>query len=431
LFERYFLEPYRFVAPYRSKFWCHLAQHVMPGHLRKKMGVPRWHFRGVEHIHDSLSKDAGILLSTNHCRWADPVVMGAMSIEMKRYFYYVVSYHLFKQQRLLGWWINRIGGYSILREGADRDAIRATVDILARADRPVVMFPEGTWFRQNDRIGPLQEGLCLIVRQAAKQTERPILVHPVVIKYWLLGDPLPELERRVERLERGLGWRPKRGLDLPQRIVRVGHAMLAVKEVERFGQAQSGTLDERIQRLATTLITDMEKTHLGREHEGWNLERVRRLRLWLVRKLVETRGDPEATRATREALELLLFCENLSAQSHEYLMERPSLERMAETVQRIEETMTDQMEEPVAPTGAAVAVGPALDVRAFPAAKRASRTGGDPLLEAVAAGMKDCLRKLAEQGPPPEWDCPPPFEKRTAAANGTPFSPAGRDGKTA
>jgi Acyltransferase len=357
--------------------------------------------------------------------------MGMLGITLKQYFYYVVSYHLFKQKRLIGWWINRIGGYSILREGADRDAIRATVDILARADRPVVMFPEGTWFRQNDRIGPLQEGLCLIVRQAAKQTERPILVHPVVIKYWLLGDPLPELERRVQRLERGLGWLPKRGLDLPQRIVRAGHAMLAVKEVERFGEAQPGTLDERIQRLATVLITDMEKAHLGKEYEGWNLERVRRLRLWLVRKLVETRGDPEATRATREALGLLLFCENLSAQSHEYLMERPSLERMAETVQRIEETMTDQMEEPIAPLGAAVAVGPALDVRSFAAAKRASRTGGDPLLEAVAAGMKDCLRTLLEQRPPPEWDCPPPFEKRTPAANGTPFSPAGREGRTA
>ena len=115
----------------------------------------------------------------------------------------------------------------------------------------------------------------------------------------------------------------------------------------------------------------MEKTHLGKEHEGWNLERIRRLRLWLVRKLIEVRNDRVASRATREALDLLLFCENLCAQSHEYLMERPSLERMAETVQRIEETMTDRMEEPIAPLGAAVAVGPALDVRSFTATKRA------------------------------------------------------------
>ena len=414
LFQRYFLEPYRFVPPYRGKFWCGLAKHVMPRHLRGPMGVPRWNFQGAEYVRDSLSKNAGILLSANHCRWADPVVMGMLGVSIRQYFYYVVSYHLFKQKRLTGWWINRIGGYSILREGADRDAIRTTAGILAAADRPVVMFPEGTWFRQNDRVGPLQEGLGLIVRQAARQTERPILVHPVGVKYWLLGDPLPELERRVQRLERGLGWRPRRGADLPQRIAQVGHALLSVKEIERFGQAQQGTLDERIQRLAAVLIADLEQTYLGKPHEGWNLERVRRLRLWLVRKLIEVRNDREASRVIREALDVLLFCENLSAQSHEYLMERPSLERMAETIQRIEETLTDRMEEPIAPVGAAVAVGPARDVRSFTATKRAARAGGDPLLEALGGDMKDLLRGLLEQGPPAEWNCPPPVEGRPA-----------------
>ncbi len=29
--------------------------------------------------------------------------------------------------------------------------------------------------------------------------------------------------------------------------------------------------------------------------------------------------------------------------------------------------------------------------------------------------MKGLLRKLLEQGPPPEWNCPPPVEGRPAA----------------
>ena len=410
MFQRYFLEPYRFVPPYRGKFWCGVAKHVMPRHLHKAMGVPKCHFQGLEHLRDSLDKKAGVLLAVNHVREADPVVMGVLGLQLRQYFFYVVSYHLFKQKRLIGWWLNRIGGYSILREGADRDAIRTTAELLAGAERPVVMFPEGTWFRQNDRIGPLQEGLGLIARQAARQTDRPVVIHPVGIKYWLFGDPLPELRRRVERLERRLGWRPKRDLDLTQRLANIGHALLTVKEIERFGMGQPGTLDERIQRLVAVLISDLEKFYLGREYDGWNLERVRRLRLWLVRKLAEARDDPEAGRATHEALDQLLFCENLNAHSHEYLMERPSLERLAETVQRIEETMTDQTEEPIAPLGAAVAVGPAIDVRAFAASRRAARAGGDPLMEATAGDMKDLLRRLLDQRPPPEWPCPRPVE---------------------
>ena len=179
-----------------------------------------------------------------------------------------MSYHLFKQKPLVGWWINRIGGYSILREGADRDAIRATVGILAAAERPVVMFPEGTWFRQNDRVGPLQEGLGLIVRQAAKQTERPILVHPVGVKYWLLGDPLPELRRRVEKLERGLGWLPRRGRR-PAAADRPRRPRPADGEGNRaLRPGQPGTLDERIQRLAAALIADLEKVVPGERVRG-------------------------------------------------------------------------------------------------------------------------------------------------------------------
>jgi 1-acyl-sn-glycerol-3-phosphate acyltransferase len=409
LLQRYFLEPYRFVPPYRGKFWCRLAGHIMPNHLRRGMGVPRWRFQGVDHLRDSLAKGAGILLSVNHCRRADPVLLGTLGLEVRQYLYYVVSYHLFKQGRLMGWWLNRIGGYSILREGADREAIRATVQILAAAERPVVMFPEGTWFRQNDRVGPLQEGLSLIVRQAAKQSDRPIVVHPVGMKYWLLKDPRPELGRRLEAMERSLGWKPQRGLDLPDRIAKVGEALLSIKEVEFFGKAQSGALDERIPRLAAAHVAALEKRYLNKEFDGWTLERARRLRVVLVRRLVEVKGDAEASRATRDALDDLLFAENLVAHSHEYLRERPSLERMTETVERIEETLTDAVERPLAPLGADVAVGPALDVRAL-AAARGGR-GPDPLLKRLAGDMQGLLDGLLAHGPPAEWDCPAPVER--------------------
>src|SRR5262249_6302038 len=146
------------------------------------------------------------------------------------YLYYVASFHLFRQSRVMGWLLNRLGGYSIWREGTDRESIKATVRILGDAERPVVLFPEGTWFRQNDRVGQLQEGLSLITRQAVKQSQRPILVIPVGVKYWMLTDPRVELTRRLAALERRLGWRPQTHLDLVGRMERLGSGLLAVKE---------------------------------------------------------------------------------------------------------------------------------------------------------------------------------------------------------
>ena len=60
----------------------------------------------------SLDRGAGILLTVNHSRWADPAVVGMLSIHLRHYFYYLVSYHLFRQSRFTHWYIRRCGGFS-------------------------------------------------------------------------------------------------------------------------------------------------------------------------------------------------------------------------------------------------------------------------------------------------------------------------------
>jgi 1-acyl-sn-glycerol-3-phosphate acyltransferase len=410
LFDRYDLEPYRFIPPFPGKFWCRVARRVIPRHLRRKMKVPLWHFEGVDLFRHSIHQKAGILLTPNHCRWADPMIVGIMGSSIRQYLYYVASYHLFKQNRVMGWLMNRMGGYSIWREGADRESLRTSAQILAQAERPVVLFPEGTWFRQNDRVGPLQDGLSLILRQAVKQSERPIVVHPVGLKYWALADPRPELERRLEKLERRLGWHPQRGLDLIERIDKLGGALLAVKEIEHLGHVRSGGLDERIRELVWAHLRSQETTFFGREFEGWPLERIRRLRQLLVRKFREVKANsPIEAVPIRQALADLLFCENLSAHSMEYLREEPSYERLTETVLRIEETLTDEAEKPVVPFGVTVAVGPAIDVRKLLLERPEGRAerGPDPLVQRLRGEIQGLVDRLRQQGPPPNWHCPP------------------------
>lgn len=408
--QRYFIEPYRFIPPYRSTLWCRVAGHLVPRHLRRKELVQRYHFQGLEHFQHSRQQKAGILLGSNHCRWADPMVVGLVGLALQQFFYYVVSYHLFKISRLSGWWIRRIGGYSILREGADREAIRTTAALLAEGIRPIVLFPEGTWFRQNDRLGPLQEGITLMARQAIKHTDRPIVVHPLAIKYWALEDPRPILKQRLDRLEARLGWQPQRHLDFLPRLEKLGSALAAVKEIELFGQPSTGPLDERIRKLAEGAVAGVEQQLGIRDGEGHLLERIRRTRMRLVKQLSEHGNAPDLVAATHTALDRLLLAENLNAHSLEYLTQRFSLERLIETVQRIEETVYDALESAVVPTGAVVTIGPAIDVRALSAEKTA-RGDPDPLLQRLALGMQGLLDQMLAQGPPAEWKCPPPLEK--------------------
>jgi 1-acyl-sn-glycerol-3-phosphate acyltransferase len=410
--ERYDTEPYRFIPPFRSKFWCRVAKRVVPVQLRRKMKIMRWQFDNLDLLRESLDRKAGILLTPNHCRWADPLVVGVLGTSINQYLYYVASYHLFKQSRFLGWVMNRFGGYSIWREGSDRESLKASAHILADADRPVVLFPEGTWFRQNDRVGALQDGLVLILKQAAKQSDRPLLIHPVGLKYWMLEDPRPELDRRLEAMERRLGWHPQRSLPLPDRIEKLGTALLGLKEIEHFGSARTGNLDDRTRELALSHIAALEKTYFGKEFDGWVLERVRRIRQSLVRKLQEAKDRPEETGSLRRALADLLLCENLNAHSMEYLRECPSYERLVETVLRIEESVRDVAEIPVTPMGVTAVVGPAIDVRQALQQRsegRGERGSTDPLVRNLRGEIQGLVDRLRVQGPPAEWNCPAPL----------------------
>ncbi len=404
--QRYFPEPYRFIAPYRSTFWCRIARYLIPRQLRRNMQVTRWQFQGLDRLRASLAAGAGIMLASNHCRWPDPLVLGTLGIEIRKYFYYVASYHLFKQSRSMGWFLNRIGAFSVNREGSDREAIRTCAGILASAERPLVIFPEGTWFRQNDRLGPLQEGLTLILRQAAQGSTRPLAVHPVGLKYWSLADPRPELVRRLEHLERHMGWAPQRHLELLPRIEKVGGGLVALKEYEHFGEARPGCLEKRLEGLIEAKVIAHEKRHLGRTQDGLRLDRIRRIRQRLVPQLTDLTVGSEESQRLLETLEDLVLCENLNAHSLEYLRERPSLERLTEAVERLEETFHDEVEQAVAPMGVVVEIGEPLDGRRFAQGRGTDPTVASPMRQ-LADAMQGCLDALLVQGPPPSWGCPP------------------------
>jgi hypothetical protein len=405
--QRYFTEPYRFIPPYPSTLWCRLATPIGRPILRGRMRVARWQFRGTEALSDALRRGAGVLLTPNHCRWADPLVLGVLGHDAGTYFHYVVSSHMFRQGRLFGWWLNRLGGYSIFREGLDRESLRTSARILAGADRPLVLFPEGTWYRQNDRVGPLREGLTVIARQAARQTERPLLVFPVALKYWLLEDPRPALARRLARLEARLSWHPQDHLSLVPRVEKLSSALLALKETEHLGEPRGGPLDERRLALAEVLVSRLETACYGKPNEGCLMERTFRLRQLLVCRLREAAPRTGECAALRRRLDDLLLCESLFGHSHAYLCERPSLERLTEAVQRLEEIVTDEREVPVAPLGVVVEVGEPLAAREWLGPEGRRRKEDAKLVEEIGRRIRGLLDDLLAQGPPPEWNCPP------------------------
>lgn len=382
--------------------------------LSKKFGIDRCEFLGVEHLQRSLAEETGILLAANHSRNADPPVLGALSVAAGQYFYFAASWHLFQKSRFERWRIHRLGAFSVFREGTDREALRHAVDILVAADRPIVLFPEGTFYRQNDRVGPVQDGVAFIARQAAKAGARPIVIHPIAIKYFFLEDPVPAIDRRLARLERVFQWTGRGSLDFAARIARLTEAFLAVKEVEHLGGTSSGRVAQRLVALAETLLDRLDQKYLGHLHSAPLMMRVRSLRPLAARGCRDPNAAAEVKSGCLEDMRELALAQQLFAHLPDYLEEWPNELRIAEALQRLEEDAFD-IERPIAPMGAVVEVGAGIRPEDVARSKRTGGDGSDPLTRAVADGIRQQLDHLVDRGPPAAWGRPlPPVQRQRA-----------------
>ncbi len=180
-------KPYIFVPPYDGWFWPKFLQLFVRRRLRRVFGIQEIECRGLQHLRESLAAGHGVLIAPNHCRPCDPFVISELARQVGEIPYTMASWHLFMQGRLQAWMLRRAGVFSIYREGMDRAALAAATEILVKAHRPLVIFPEGVISRTNDRLNALMEGTALIARSAAKKraAARPpgqVVVHPVALR---------------------------------------------------------------------------------------------------------------------------------------------------------------------------------------------------------------------------------------------------------
>src|SRR6185503_3303956 len=132
-------KPYRFFPPHRGTLVPSLLLRCVPSYLRKYQGVAKVECRGVERLRASIAASHAIVLAPNHCRPCDPMVIAVLAGEAGRYPYIMASWHLFMQNRLQTWLLQRAGVFSIHREGSDRASLNHAIELLAEAERMMLL----------------------------------------------------------------------------------------------------------------------------------------------------------------------------------------------------------------------------------------------------------------------------------------------------
>lgn len=394
-------KPYRFFPPFRGTFVPSLLLRCVPFYLRRYQGVASVVCRGVERLRASIAAGHAIVLAPNHCRPCDPMVIAVLAGEVGRYLYIMASWHLFMQSRLQRWLLQRAGVFSVHREGTDRAALSHAVDLLAEAERMMLLFPEGVISRNNDRLNYLMGGAAIMARAAARRRagQSPpgrVVIHPVAIRYIFDGRIEEAVAPVLEALEARMAWRAQRELPLVERVLKAGSAMLALKEIEYFGEAQRGAVGERVERLVDHLLSPLEDEWAQGRHDGGVVRRVKVLRKAILPDIASGRlPEQEQERRERQLADMTL-AQQLAFYPAGYFDPEPTPERILETVERFEEDTTG-VARVHAPMRAVVDVGEAVEV----SAEEERRDGdSDPVMLRVREQMRAMLAaSLAEAYP--------------------------------
>ena len=353
------------MTPWFARAWFPMVRREM----RNKADIQKVEIHGLEHLRAVVASGAGVLITPNHSFHYDSYVLGHAAHEITRPFHVMAAWQVFNAatpfQRFI---MQRSGVFSIDRESADLGAFKRSVEILRSHQCPLVIFPEGDIYHTNDRVRPFREGAAAIALSAAKRADRPTVIIPAAIKCRYVTDPTPGLLDLMSRLEQSLHWRPHTHLPLPERIYRFAEGLLALKELEYLGHHQTGTVQSRTAALIGQLIDDQERRHNIEKRTGTVPERVKELRRHHIERLSasgegEAPAEPREVRApsdsaapqerrppavrpklddaTRRQLERdmedLFFVIQLYSYPGDYVAEKPSIERIAETLDKFEE----------------------------------------------------------------------------------------------
>jgi 1-acyl-sn-glycerol-3-phosphate acyltransferase len=395
-------KPYKFIPPHRGNWIPTLIQRLrlIDWYLNRFEGIASYEVRGIELLKDSLDRGHGILLAPNHCRYADPVAMGWIARSAGVHVFAMASWHLFHQGRLQSFAMRMCGAFSVYREGADRQSLDTAVDILAEATRPLIIFPEGTVFRTNDQLHPLLDGVAFLARSAARKRAKAergtVVIHPVGIKYVLRSDVRNCVEPVIEDLEgRFLADEAKaaRG-DLLSRVASLEEAILREKEIQYLGQAQAGCLPSRRTNLIAHLMEPTEAKWLGRTQTIGLLPRIKQLRCKMMPHLISTSSTPEKIQEIWEDLAKIYLAQQLASYPDGYL-DKPTDMRLLETVERIEEDVTDRSRIH-RPLHAILQVDHPIEVEP----ERPERGKVDPLMGELTTRLQSMLDRLTNEAKP-------------------------------
>ena len=397
-------QPYRYFPPKYNGLVAWLIGLVNRyRRLPKTLKVDRVDVSGHDVLLSQRQPGDRLLFLPNHPTHADAAVFIEALNQLGLSSQMMAAYDVFLRGRIDAWIMQKLGAFSVDREGSDGRAMKQAAEVLTRGKHVLTIFPEGNVYLRNDLVTPFSDGAAFIALRCAKELAKQnvrILAVPVSIKLTHLTDCRPDLTRQLHSLAAALNL-PEPDTDphkLPRDlIVQIGTAAIRRNLTQRGLTApDTDDLAELIAFSAGTVLDDLEtKLELTPKPDTSLIDRVRGARRMIHEvRTNESRVADHAAALTWADAAMLAF--RIASYQPDYIAARPTLDRVSETVEKITEDVHTRMPDPFAVRRALVRFNPPLPLDTYLAEGKRSRQAVRELTEACETSVQNGVNELNE-----------------------------------
>lgn len=394
--------PYAFFPPKPNRFVMWLL-----GHFNRFVRLPgRGHrITGVTVANpEALPAGGRILFLPNHSTHSDGEIMSEVQGQVGVRSCYMAAYDGFHRSRFNAWVMQRLGAFSVDREGSDSRALATGVQVLVGGRYALTIFPEGNVYLMNDRVTPFLEGAAYIgIKAQGEIPDAPIHALPVAIKATHVSDAREAVRARLGDVATRVGATVDPAADFHEEVKRIGVRALEQKLLEMHVPVpEPGDLPSLLKKSAEPIIARLEQTMKLRVQPNAELtDRIRKIRQSIHRMRTDADRKPEHAAGARWADEAILALRILSYAGN-YLDERPTLDRTGETVEKLLEDLTSRLLPRYGARHAFVRFGDPIDLRPYASAKgRKVRKAVHEVTQAVQRGVQEGLDAINAANPHP------------------------------
>lgn len=369
--------PYRFFPPAPSApviALCRWANRrfILPGANHRITGLT---LSGATGPVAGLVRDpaARLLFVANHPSHSDPQILTETLRRLGSTASFMAAYDVFLRSRFNAWVMQRTGSFSVDREAADRKSMTAAGQVLAGGRFGLAIFPEGNVHFTNDRLSPIQDGAAFIATRTQKSLAANARVYavPVSLKLTHLTDVRTPVRDTLASLANAAGDDLDPAAPPVDELHRIGRVLLArnlsqrgyLTRAEQEQLADHGSdLFEILQHSAARITSSLEqKTGTPTDKDGTLAGRIRRIRA-AVHKVLSDPSRKIDHRSARHWADEALLVLRILGYGTPYVRESPTLDRFAETVEKLREDLHNRALPPFGPRHAYAHIGTPVDV---------------------------------------------------------------------